>query len=76
MLEIIPFVIIISTAFFYRNLISNNELISMRNIGYSIIDIYKPIGFCNFHYRFMFFLLIINPLSASFFEKKFEKQHF
>ena len=28
--EIMPFVIIISTAFFYRNLISNNEFISMR----------------------------------------------
>ena len=48
MLEIIPFVVIISTAFFYRSLISNNELISMRNIGYSIIDIYKPTGFAIF----------------------------
>ena len=70
MLEIIPFVVIISTAFFYRSLISNNELISMRNIGYSIIDIYKPVGFAIFFVG-MFFLLIVNPLSA-FFEKKFE----
>ena len=33
-IEIIPFVIVISTAFLYRGLISNNELISLRNIGY------------------------------------------
>ena len=70
LLEIIPLVIIISTAFLYRNLIANNELISMRNIGYSIIDIYKPIGFSIF-ITGIFFLLFINPLSASF-EKKFE----
>ena len=42
MLEILPFAIVISTAFLYRNLISNNELISMRNVGYSIIVIFKP----------------------------------
>ena len=69
-LEVIPFVIIISTAFFYRNLISNNELISMRNIGYSIIDIYKPVGSAIFIIGVLF-LLIVNPLSATF-EKKFE----
>ena len=28
-IEIIPFVIVISTAFFYRNLIKNNEMISI-----------------------------------------------
>ena len=72
MSEVIPFVIIISTAFFYRILISNNELISMRNIGYSIIDIYKPVAFSIFIIG-IFFLLIINPLSASF-EKKFDLQ--
>jgi len=72
MLEIIPFVIIISTAFFYRSLITNNELISMRNIGYSIIDIYKPVGFAIF-ITGIFFLLILNPLSASF-EKIFQSQ--
>ena len=60
MLETIPFVVIISTAFFYRNLISNNELISMRNIGYSIIDIYKPVASAIFIIG-MFFLLIVNP---------------
>ena len=47
-IEIIPFVIVISTAFLYRNLIKNNEMISMRNIGYSIIDIYKPIALAIF----------------------------
>ena len=36
-IEVIPFVIVISTAFIYRNLISNNEMIAMRNIGHSII---------------------------------------
>ena len=56
MLETIPFVVIISTAFFYRSLISNNELISMRNIGYSIIDIYKPVGFAIFFCRYVFFI--------------------
>ena len=38
------FVVIISTAFMFRYLISNNELISMRNIGFSIFDIFKPIS--------------------------------
>ena len=30
--QIVPFAIIISTAFFYRYLISNNEFISIRNV--------------------------------------------
>ena len=47
-IDTIPFVIIISTAFVYRYLISNNEMISMRNIGFSIIDIFKPIAFAIF----------------------------
>ena len=68
--QIIPFVIIISTAFLYRSLIGNNEFISMRNVGYSIIDIFKPVGFAIFVCGF-FFLFILNPISA-FSEKKFE----
>ena len=42
--EIIPFVIIISMSFLFRSLINNNELISMRNIGYSIFDIFLPVS--------------------------------
>ena len=38
--EIIPFVTIISISFLIRNLINNNELVSMRNLGYSIFDIF------------------------------------
>ena len=38
--EIIPFVTILSIAFLIRNLISNNEFVSMRNLGFSILDIY------------------------------------
>tara|TARA_Y100000590_G_C15740221_1_gene1020021 strand:+ start:53 stop:1132 length:1080 start_codon:yes stop_codon:yes gene_type:complete len=68
--QILPFAIIISTAFFYRHLISNNEFISIRNVGYSIIDIFKPIGFAIFSIG-MLFLIILNPLAA-FSEKKFE----
>ena len=68
--QIIPFVIIISTAFFYRYLIKNNEFISIRNVGYSIIDIFKPVGTAIFLIG-IFFLIILNPISA-FFEKKFE----
>jgi len=69
-IETIPFVIIISTAFIYRNLISNNELISMRNIGYSIIDIFKPIALAIFFVG-LIILIFVNPLSAKF-EKKFD----
>ena len=69
-IETIPFVIIISTAFIYRNLISNNELISMRNIGYSIIDIFKPIALAILFIGFII-LIFVNPLSAKF-EKKFD----
>ena len=48
--DIIPFVIVVSTAFIYRYLINNNEIISLRNIGFSLIDIYKPIASSNiFH---------------------------
>ena len=73
MLEILPFGIVISTAFLYRYLITNNELISMRNIGFSIIDIFKPIGLAIFSLGIIF-LLFINPISTAF-EKKFEKEN-
>ena len=69
-IDIIPFVIIVSTAFIYRYLITNNELISMRNIGYSILDIFKPIGLAIFVFG-LIIILFINPLSASF-EKLFD----
>ena len=68
--QVSPFAIIISTAFFYRQLISNNEFISMRNVGYSIIDIFKPVGSAIFILG-IFFLFFLNPLAA-FSEKKFE----
>ncbi len=61
--ETSPFVIIISTAFLFRYLIKNNELISMRNIGFSIIDIFKPISFSVFLYGLLI-LIIINPITA------------
>ena len=58
--QIIPFVTIIGIAFLIRNLINNNEFISLRNIGYSIFDIFLPIGFSVFVIG-LFFLIIINP---------------
>ncbi len=61
--EIIPFVTIISISFLIRNLINNNELISMRNLGYSIFDIFLPIGISVFIMG-LIFLILINPLSA------------
>ena len=68
--EIIPFVTIISISFLIRNLINNNEFISMRNLGYSIFDIFIPIAFAVFVIG-LFFLLILNPLSV-FMEKKYD----
>jgi lipopolysaccharide export system permease protein len=61
--ETSPFVVIISTAFLFRYLIKNNELISMRNIGFSIFDIFKPISIGIFLYG-LFVLIIINPITA------------
>ena len=61
--EIIPFVTIISVTFLVRNLISNNEFVSMRNLGYSIFDIFKPISLAIFILG-LFFLFFINPLSV------------
>jgi len=61
--EIIPFVTIVSVAFLIRNLISNNEFVSMRNLGYSIFDIFLPISISIFLMG-MLFLLFVNPLSV------------
>ena len=63
--QTIPFVIIVSTAFLFRNLINNNELVSIRNIGLSIFDIFKPISLSIVFIGFLI-LLFINPLSANF----------
>ena len=63
--EIIPFVVIISIAFLFKNLITNNELISIRNMGFSILDIFKPIAIAIFLFG-LFILLFINPLAANF----------
>ena len=68
--EIIPFVTIISTTFLIRNLISNNEFVAMRNLGYSIFDIFKPISIAIFVVG-LFVLIIINPI-AVFMEKKYD----
>ena len=61
--EIIPFVTIISISFLIRNLINNNELVSMRNLGYSIIDIFFPISIAIFTIG-LIFLLLINPIAV------------
>ena len=71
-IEIMPFVIVISTSFVYRNLITNNELISMRNIGYSILDIFKPISLAIFLVG-IFIIIFINPLSSKS-EKMFDSK--
>jgi len=69
--ETSPFVIIISTAFLFRYLIKNNELIPMRNIGFSIFDIFLPISIGIFLYGLVL-LIIINPLTAIS-ENKYDK---
>ena len=61
--ETSPFVIIISTAFLFRYLIKNNELIALRNTGFSIFDIFKPISIGIFIYGLVI-LIIINPITA------------
>ena len=63
--EIIPFVVILSIAFLFKNLITNNELISIRNMGFSILDIFIPIAIAIFLFG-LFILLFINPLAANF----------
>jgi len=70
--ETIPFVIIVAISFLIRNLINNNELISMRNIGFSIFDIFVPIGISVFCIG-LFFLFLVNPISVLF-ENKFEEK--
>ena len=70
--EIVPFVTILGLAFLIRNLISNNEFVSMRNLGFSILDIFKPILIAVFIMG-LFFLFIINPLSV-FMETKYDTQ--
>ncbi len=69
--ETSPFVIIISTAFLFRYLISNNEFISMRNVGFSIFDIFQPITIAVFLYGLLI-LIFLNPLAA-FAEIKYDK---
>ncbi len=70
--EIIPFVTILSVSFLIRNLINNNEFISMRNLGYSIFDIFKPISVAVFLMS-LFFLFFINPISVLM-ETKYDKK--
>ena len=69
--EIIPFVTILSVTFLIRKLISNNEFVAMRNLGFSIFDIFIPISLAVFLIG-LFFLFIINPLSV-FLESKYDK---
>ena len=69
--EIFPFVVIISISFLFRYLINNNELISMRNIGYSIFDIFIPVATSIFLLG-CFNLIFLNPLSSSL-EKQYQK---
>ncbi len=68
--EIIPFVTIISVSFLIRNLVNNNELVSMRNLGYSIFDIFLPISLAVFLVG-LFFLFFLNPVSV-FMERKYD----
>ena len=70
--EIIPFVTILGVAFLIRNLIRNNEFVSMRNLGFSILDIFKPILVAVFIMGLVF-LFIINPL-AVFMETKYDNE--
>ncbi len=62
--EILPFVCIIGITFLIRNLINNNELTALRNIGFSIFDIFIPIGLTVFSIS-LFFLIFLNPISAN-----------
>ncbi len=69
--EIFPFVTIIAISFLFKYLINNNELTSMRNIGYSIFDIFLPVAFSIFLFGILN-LILLNPLSANL-EKQYEK---
>tara|TARA_Y100001970_G_scaffold294360_1_gene451473 strand:+ start:3588 stop:4661 length:1074 start_codon:yes stop_codon:yes gene_type:complete len=68
--EVSPFAVIISTAFIFRYLINNNELISMRNLGFSIFDIFQPIVMGVFTFG-LIILLFLNPFS-SFLKSKYD----
>ena len=70
--DIISFVTIISISFLIRNLINNNEFVSMRNLGYSIFDIFIPISIAVFLVGLLF-LFFINPLSV-FMETKYDNK--
>ena len=59
--EILPFAIIVSTTFYYKNLIDNNELVSIRNVGLSILNIFYHIGLDVLSIGILS-LLIINPI--------------
>ena len=65
--EIIPFVTIISVSFLIRNLVNNNELVSMRNLGYSIFDIFTYI-ISSFYLVYFFFFKSITV----FMERKYD----
>lgn len=69
--QIFPFVTIISISFLFRYLINNNELTSMRNIGYSIFDIFLPVAISIFLFGCLN-LIFLNPISANL-EKQYEK---
>tara|TARA_Y100000590_G_C15715201_1_gene1011644 strand:+ start:152 stop:1234 length:1083 start_codon:yes stop_codon:yes gene_type:complete len=61
--EILPFVIIISTSFYFKSLIDNNELVSIRNLGLSIFNIFYPVAFAVLSIS-IFSLFILNPISS------------
>ena len=61
--EILPFIIIISTSFYFKNLIDNNELVSIRNVGLSILDIFYPVGLAVLTVSIIS-ILILNPISS------------
>ena len=52
-------------------MINNNELISIRNMGLSILDFYKPLSASIFLFGAIN-LIFINPISAKF-ERQYEK---
>ena len=61
--EILPFVIIISTSFYFKSLIDNNELVSIRNLGLSIFNIFYPVAFAVLTIG-IFSLIFLNPISS------------
>ena len=61
--EIMPFIIIVSTSFFFKYLVDNNELISIRNLGLSILNIFYPVGLAVLTLGILS-LIILNPISS------------